>query len=173
MDCVADSPSTQSWAEPVICPQCAHNKFEVLETRTSGDGIRRRRSCVGCEHRFTTFERIEKRTPLVIKKNGQRVPFSREKVAEGLQVACRKRPVSAARLEEAARHIEDQVVALSGDEVASAKVGRMVLSELKSMDLVSYLRFASVYQEIESADQFLELLRPWVDPPKGAGESEK
>ncbi len=149
------------------CPSCDHTKFEVLETRTSGDGIRRRRSCVGCGQRFTTFERIEKRTPLVIKKNGQRVPFSRDKISDGLGVACRKRPVSASRLEEAARRIEDQAVALGRSEIPSAEVGRLVLAELKTMDLVGYLRFASVYQEIESADQFLELLRPWIDPTEG------
>ena len=96
----------------MLCPMCDHSKFEVLETRTSGDGMRRRRNCVGCGHRFTTFERIEKRTPLVIKKNGQRAPFSRDKIADGLGIACRKRPVSAGRLEEAVRRIEDQAVAL-------------------------------------------------------------
>ena len=148
----------------MFCPTCEHNKSEVLETRSSGDGIRRRRSCVGCGNRFTTFERIEKRTPLVIKKNGQRVPFSRDKIAEGLGVACRKRPVSAGRLDEAVRRIEDQAIALGRNEIPSAEVGRLVLAELKGMDLVGYLRFASVYQEIESADQFLELLRPWVNP---------
>jgi transcriptional repressor NrdR len=148
----------------MFCPNCEHNKFEVLETRTSGDGIRRRRSCVQCGHRFTTFERIEKRTPLIIKKSGQRVPFSRDKVADGLGIACRKRPVSATRLDEAARRIEDQVVALGRNEIPSTEVGRLVLAELKEMDLVGYLRFASVYQEIESADEFLALLRPWVNP---------
>jgi len=147
----------------MICPQCEHAKFEVLETRTSGDGIRRRRSCVGCGHRFTTFERIERRLPLVIKKNGQRVPFSRDKVFEGLQIACRKRPVTAVQLEESVQRIEDSVMAQGRNEVPSALVGKLVLGELKKMDLVGYLRFASVYQEIQSADQFLELLRPWVD----------
>ena len=147
----------------MICPQCEHSKFEVLETRTSGDGIRRRRSCVACGHRLTTFERIERRLPLVIKKNGQRVPFSRDKVLEGLQVACRKRPVTAAQLDESVRRIEDRAVAQGRNEIPSAQVGKLVLGELKSMDLVGYLRFASVYQEIESADEFLELLQPWVD----------
>lgn len=147
----------------MICPQCEHSKFEVLETRTSGDGIRRRRSCVSCGHRFTTFERIDRRLPLVIKKNGQRVPFSRDKVLEGLQIACRKRPVTAVQLDDSVRTIEDQVVAQARNEIPSASVGKLVLAELKKIDLVGYLRFASVYQDIESADQFLELLRPWVD----------
>jgi transcriptional repressor NrdR len=147
----------------MICPQCDHSKFEVLETRTSGDGIRRRRSCAGCGHRFTTFERIERRLPLIIKKNGQRVPFSRDKVLEGLQIACRKRPVTAVQLDEAIRRIEDKAVAIGRNEMPSAEVGKLVLAELKTMDLVGYLRFASVYQEVQSADQFLELLRPWVD----------
>jgi len=150
------------------CPQCEHTKFEVLETRTSGDGIRRRRSCVSCGHRFTTFERIERRLPLIIKKNGQRVPFSRAKVLDGLQVACRKRPVTAAQLEETVRRIEDSAVALGRNEMPSAEVGKLVLAELKTMDLVGYLRFASVYQEIESADQFLELLQPWVERDPGS-----
>ncbi len=147
----------------MICPSCEHGKFEVLETRTSGDGIRRRRSCVGCGHRFTTFERIDRRLPLVIKKSGARVPFSRTKVQEGLHIACRKRPVTAEQLDEAVRRIEDQALALGRAEVASAEVGGLVLAELKSLDLVGYLRFASVYQEIQSADQFLELLQPWVE----------
>ena len=146
------------------CPQCEHSKFEVLETRTSGDGIRRRRSCVACGHRFTTFERIERRLPLVIKKNGQREPFSRDKVREGLQIACRKRPVSATQLEESGRRIEDKAIAMGRSEIPSGEVGKLVLVELKSLDLVGYLRFASVYQEIQSADDFLELLKPWVDP---------
>ena len=148
------------------CPQCEHGKFEVLETRTSGDGIRRRRSCVSCGHRFTTFERIERRLPLVVKKNGEREPFSRDKIREGLQIACRKRPVSAAQLEESGRRIEDQAIAeaIGRNEIASGAVGKLVLAELKTLDLVGYLRFASVYQEIQSADDFLELLRPWVDP---------
>ncbi len=147
----------------MICPSCEHAKFEVLETRTSGDGIRRRRSCVACGHRFTTFERIERRLPLVVKKDGQRAPFSQSKVLEGLQVACRKRPITAEHLENAARRIEDAAVALGASEISSAEVGKLVLAELKSTDLVGYLRFASVYQEIESADEFLALLEPWVD----------
>jgi len=118
---------------------------------------------VGCGHRFTTFERIDRRLPLVIKKNGQRVPFTRNKVLEGLQIACRKRPVTAVQLDDSVRSIEDQVVAQGRNEIPSALVGKLVLAELKKIDLVGYLRFASVYQDIESADQFLELLRPWVD----------
>ncbi len=147
----------------MICPQCDLTKFEVLETRTSGDGIRRRRSCVGCGHRFTTFERIERRLPLIVKKNGQREPFSQEKVRSGLQIACRKRPVSAQHLDEAASRIERAVVGAGRSEIPAAEVGDMVLAELKDTDLVGYLRFASVYQEIQSADEFLELLRPWID----------
>ena len=99
----------------------------------------------------------------IIKKSGARVPFSRDKVSEGLQIACRKRPVTAVQLEGAVRSIEDQAVALGRSEVPSAEIGALVLAELKALDLVGYLRFASVYQEIQSADQFLELLQPWVD----------
>ena len=155
------SRSIHSLAEHEL-PQLREHQFQVLDPDL-GDGIRRRRSCVSCGHRFTTFERIERRLPLIIKKNGQRVPFSRSKVLEGLQVACRKRPVTAVQLEESVRRIEDGAVALGRNEMPSAAVGKLVLAELKTMDLVGYLRFASVYQEIESADEFLQLLQPWVE----------
>ena len=148
----------------MICPSCEHPKSEVLETRASGDGIRRRRSCVECGHRFTTHERIDQRLPLIIKKNGTRATFDRDKVYAGLQIACRKRPVSALHLEEATARVEQAVVNMGRSELPATEVGRLVLSELKSMDLVGYLRFASVYQEIQSPDDFLELLRPWVNP---------
>ena len=146
------------------CPNCAHPKTEVLETRAKGDGIRRRRSCVSCGDRFTTHERIDRRLPLVIKKNGTREAFDRDKVHSGLGIACRKRPVSAQHIDEAAARVEEAVAGIGRGEIPASEVGRLVLAELKSMDLVGYLRFASVYQEIQTADEFLELLRPWVQP---------
>jgi len=154
----------------VLCPGCDHPKSDVLETRTSGEGIRRRRQCQACEHRFTTHERIEHRTPLIIKKDGAREPFDRDKVLAGLRIACRKRPVSARHLEEAANRVEQEVIGIGRSEVPAAEVGKAVLTQLKGMDLVGYLRFASVYQEVQSADDFLELLRPWVGPKEGGSD---
>ncbi len=149
------------------CPNCEHPKSDVIETRASGDGNRRRRQCQSCSHRFTTHERIDRRLPLVIKKNGSREPFDRDKIHSGLRVACRKRPVSARHIEEAAARVEAASLALGGSEIPSAEVGRIVLAELEGLDLVGYLRFASVYQEIQSAEDFLKLLAPWVATKPG------
>jgi transcriptional repressor NrdR len=153
------------------CPQCEHPKSDVIETRASGDGNRRRRQCQACKHRFTTHERIDRRLPLVIKKNGAREPFERDKILAGLRIACRKRPISARHIDEAAARVEQEVVATGGSEIPAAEVGRIVLTELQGLDLVGYLRFASVYQEIQSAEDFLKLLAPWVGgKPEGTND---
>jgi transcriptional repressor NrdR len=133
-----------------------------VDSRAAGEGIRRRRECRECGYRFTTHERVERRLPLVVKKDGRREPFNREKVLEGLRLACRKRPVAARLQEEAAVQVEQAVLERGGDEVSSQEVGRVVLAALRSLDLVGYLRFASVYQEVQSPAEFLELLRPWL-----------
>lgn len=147
----------------MICPVCRHEDTKVLDTRTSGDGIRRRRQCLACNHRFTTHERIELKLPLVVKRDGRREPFDRDKVVRGLQTACRKRPISALALEEAADRVEQALVATSLPEVGSAELGRMVLEELQRLDLVGYVRFASVYLDFKSPAEFLALLRPFLD----------
>lgn len=158
------------------CPDCHHNKSEVIDTRTSGDGIRRRRQCLGCANRFTTFERIERRLPLVVKKDGRRETFDRNKVVAGLRMACRKRPVSAEAIEQAADDIEAAASNL-GNEVDSNELGGLVLRHLRDLDLVGYLRFASVYQEVQSPSEFLELLAPFTDagqrPADGPGAGDK
>lgn len=142
----------------MICPICKFPDSKVLETRDSGDGIRRRRACLECGHRFTTHERIEVRLPLVVKKDGRREPFDRDKVVAGLQIACRKRPVSAEQLEEVAGAVEAALLSTAVAEVPSTHVGRLVLDELLKLDPVAYLRFASVYLEFESPSQFRQLL---------------
>jgi len=147
----------------VICPVCQHDDCRVVDTRASGDGIRRRRACQACGHRFTTFERIELRLPLVVKADGKREPFSRDKVLAGLRLACRKRPVSAEALEEAAARVE-QGVMTAGAEISSADIGHRLLDVLKSLDKVAYLRFASVYLDVQTPSEFQELLQPWLHP---------
>lgn len=146
------------------CPTCDHPDSKVLETRASADGVRRRRQCHECSYRFTTMERIELKLPLVIKKDGAREPFDRDKVVSGLRVACRKRPITAERIEQAARSVEQRLVASANPEVPSDAIGRAVLGELKDLDPVAYLRFASVYLEIGSVDELLRLVEPWVGP---------
>lgn len=150
----------------MICPVCGCDDCRVVDTRASGDGIRRRRACQACGHRFTTFERVELRLPLVVKGDGRREPFLRDKVLLGLRLACRKRPVSAEALEEAAARVE-QAVMTAGVEVSSVDIGRRVLDELKGLDKVAYLRFASVYLDVQSPSEFSALLEPWVERADG------
>lgn len=159
------------------CPSCQHPESKVLETRASNDGIRRRRQCQNCGARFTTMERIELKLPLVVKKDGSREPFDRDKVIKGLRVACRKRPVTAEDIEAAASRIEQHLVATGKSEVASERIGRALLKQLKSLDPVAYLRFASVYLEVDSVDELLRLVEPWVGPDalpwREAGEGDE
>jgi transcriptional repressor NrdR len=150
----------------LICPQCQYAESKVLETRTSGEGIRRRRQCLRCGCRFTTHERIEKKIPLVIKRDGSREPFDRDKILRGLQVACRKRAITAAQLEDATDRIEQRVESFG--ELQASEIGRIVLDELRPLDLVGYLRFASVYQEVQSPSDFLQLLQPWIKSAQAA-----
>lgn len=142
------------------CPVCRNLDTKVLDTRTSGDGIRRRRQCLACNQRFTTHERYELKLPLVMKRDGQREPFDRDKVLRGLRTACRKRPVDADTLDEAVDRLEQALVATGLPEVASAVIGRLVLDELLRIDHVGYVRFASVYLDFKSPSEFLALLQP-------------
>ena len=142
----------------MICAVCRFPDTRVVDSRTSGDGIRRRRGCLQCGHRFTTHERVEQRLPLVVKKDGSRVPYDSDKVVAGLRHAARKRPITAEQLEEAARRVEAVLLASGVAEVPSVEIGRVVLAELKGLDMVAYMRFASVYLEFESPEQFLSVL---------------
>ncbi len=149
------------------CPQCQDSDTKVLETRANAGSIRRRRQCLACGARFTTQERIELRLPLVVKKDGTREPFDRDKLIDGVQVACRKRPVSATRIDEVVSQVA-HAVSSSGPEVTTRDIGNAVLAELREVDLVSYVRFASVYLEVQSPADFQRILQPWIEdePPK-------
>jgi len=149
----------------VKCPRCQHTDLKVLETRSTGTSIRRRRMCQHCTQRFTTQERIERKAPLVIKRDGSREPFEREKILSGLRVACRKRTITALQMEEATDRVEQHVLSAPGNEILASDIGRLVLDELRGMDLVGYLRFASVYQEVQSPSDFIKLLSPWIETP--------
>ncbi len=142
------------------CPVCQHPDSRVVDSRAAGDAIRRRRSCLECGHRFTTLERAELRLPLIVKKDGRREPFSHEKVLHGISLACRKRPVDPEQLEGAVQLVESRLVALRKHEVPSAEVGGVVMDVLREVDDVAYVRFASVYREFESVEQFADAILP-------------
>ncbi|MEA4892378.1 MAG: transcriptional regulator NrdR [Peptococcaceae bacterium] len=142
----------------MICPNCGYNDSKVLETRDSEDGsvIRRRRECIQCQQRFTTFERLEEQPFWVIKKDGSRQRFDSQKVLAGMLRACEKRPVSYELLEKAAANIERELrQAATAREIPTMDVGEKVMACLKSIDEVAYVRFASVYREFKDIDTFL------------------
>ncbi len=140
------------------CPFCDHADSAVIETREADDGSsnRRRRQCTQCEKRFTTYERVELNMPAVVKKNGSRVDFDRRKVRASVSLAVRKRPVSAETVDGAIHRIEEKVLALGLKEMASERIGELVMRELKKIDKIAYVRFASVYRSFEDVDEFAE-----------------
>jgi transcriptional repressor NrdR len=143
------------------CPFCSHQETQVAETRESdeGDVIRRRRRCVQCEKRFTTYERAEIALPSVVKKDGARVDFDPHKLRSSMGLALRKRPVSTEQVDAALERIQEKLLASGAREVPSAKLGELVMRELKRIDKVAYVRFASVYREFEDVDAFRQLIR--------------
>lgn len=146
------------------CPRCASASIRVVDSRDSGDGksIRRRRECESCEHRFTTFERIEESMPLVIKKGGQREAFDRYKILSGLKKACEKRPVNVDQMEDLIREIEARVLEIGEKEIPSQTIGEIVIEKLQGLDQVAYVRFASVYKEFSDVAEFLDALKSLV-----------
>ena len=153
------------------CPFCGADETTVSDTRINDDGdlVRRRRRCLKCDKRFTTYERTELRMPQVIKKNGSRVNFDPEKLAASLRLALRKRPVGTEAVEAAIARIEGKLLALGERELASEKVGEMVMLELKKLDKVAYVRFASVYRNFEDVDEFSKLIREVSRSPQKIG----
>jgi transcriptional repressor NrdR len=143
------------------CPFCGAADTTVADTRINdeGDIVRRRRRCLTCEKRFSTYERAEIRLPQVVKKNGSRVDFEREKLAASLWLSLRKRPVTVEAVDAAITRIEEKLLTLGEREIPSEKVGEMVMRELKKLDKVAYVRFASVYRNFEDVDEFSELVR--------------
>ncbi|SNS09439.1 transcriptional repressor NrdR [Sphingomonas laterariae] len=138
------------------CPFCAHDDSQVKDSRPSEDGaaIRRRRQCEGCGARFTTFERIQLRELTIVKSDGRREPFDREKLALSVAIACRKRPIDPERVDRLLSAIQRQIETSGESEVAAAQVGAMVMDGLKALDSVAYIRFASVYKDFTEAKDF-------------------
>jgi len=149
------------------CPYCAEDNTQVVDTRENEDGdtVRRRRRCLVCDKRFTTYERVELQLPLVVKKNGSRVDYDRDKLRSSMALALRKRPVTSESVENALDRIEEKLVQLAEREVNSDRVGELVMRELKKLDKVAYIRFASVYRNFEDVEEFSDAIRE-VKTPK-------
>ena len=143
------------------CPFCGHDETAVVDTRLSdeGDIVRRRRKCNACDKRFTTYERAEIQLPQVVKKNGLRTEFSRDKLRASLELALRKRPVSMASVDAAVADIEERLLTAGEREVTTQQLGELVMRELKKLDKVAYIRFASVYRNFEDVDAFSRAIR--------------
>ncbi len=138
------------------CPFCSHPDTQVVETRISedADAIRRRRQCASCEKRFTTYERPEVNFPAVVKKDGRRIEYENAKLRASLNLALRKRPVSTEQIDSAIERIEEKLLASPTREVQSSRIGELVMRELKRLDKIAYIRFASVYRSFEDIDDF-------------------
>lgn len=143
------------------CPYCSNEDTQVLDSRVSEDGkvVRRRRRCEKCEKRFTTYERIELSFPALVKKDGSRVEYHRNKLLDSMRLALRKRPVSSTAVDEALNQIEERLMALGEKEIPTARLGEMVMRELKRLDKVAYIRFASVYRSFEDIESFESALK--------------
>ena len=142
------------------CPFCSHLETQVVETRISEDGdfVRRRRQCAHCEKRFTTYERPEVNFPAIVKKDGRRIEYDRSKISGSMNLALRKRPVSTEQVDSAIERIEEKLLNLGQREVASSRMGELVMRELKKLDKVAYVRFARVYRSFEDIDEFRALV---------------
>lgn len=145
----------------MMCPFCGHLHDKVVDSRETreGDAIRRRRQCLSCERRFTTYERIDEVPYMVVKKDGRREKFDRQKVLGGLLKACEKRPVGMARLSELVNQVEAQVTESLDREITTTKIGEFLMDSLRSIDKIAYVRFASVYRDFQDEQAFLNELK--------------
>ncbi|MCX7019617.1 MAG: transcriptional regulator NrdR [Candidatus Sumerlaeota bacterium] len=145
----------------MLCPFCAHIESKVVNSRQSskGETIRRRRECLKCSHRFTTFEVVEKLPIVVIKRDGRREAFDRQKIANGILRACEKRPVTFEQVERIVQFVEQNLYNSMEKEVSSLKIGEMVLRKLREVDEVAYVRFASVYRQFRDVSEFSHEVR--------------
>ena len=143
------------------CPFCDDVEDKVVDSRMAKEGevIRRRRECLSCKRRYTTYERVEETMPAVVKKDGRREPFDRGKIVSGLKKACEKRPIGTATIESVTDRIEKRIQDMGETEIVSTAVGEEVMRELSQLDQVAYVRFASVYREFKDIDQFMDEIK--------------
>jgi transcriptional repressor NrdR len=156
----------------VRCPSCSSLDNKVVDSRTArdGDAIRRRRECLACGARFTTYEYVERTQVLVIKKDGRREPFRREKVADGVSKACEKRPIPREEIEALLDRVENRIQSMGQTEVESRDIGEAVMDELARVDQIAYVRFASVYREFRDVRHFLDEIRQLLEHRAGGKE---
>jgi transcriptional repressor NrdR len=145
----------------MYCPFCPNEDTQVLDSRVSEDGraVRRRRRCEKCDKRFTTYERRELTMPTLVKKDGSRVDYSRDKILGSMRLALRKRPVSADAVDAAIAQLEERVISLGEKELPTSRIGELVMRELKKLDKVAYIRYASVYRSFEDIESFESALK--------------
>jgi len=150
----------------VTCPFCGHIEDKVIDSRESkeGDSIRRRRQCLSCEKRFTTYERIDEVPYMVIKKDGRREKFDRQKVLNGLMRACEKRPVSMVKLSDLVNQVESRVTESPDREIMTSEIGEFLMDTLRGIDKIAYVRFASVYRDFQDEQAFFEELQNLTRP---------
>ncbi len=150
------------------CPACQHPETKVVDSRVSKDGaaIRRRRECLACGFRFTTYERVEMQLPMVVKRDGRREPFSREKVIEGIRKACQKRPISMDQIEAFVSELERELMEAGEREIPSTEIGERVMAKLHEWDDVAYVRFASVYRQFKDVTEFIEQIQELLESKK-------
>jgi transcriptional repressor NrdR len=158
----------------VKCPFCQYADTQVIDSRASDEGatIRRRRKCLSCEKRFTTYERVELAMPTIIKRGGGRADYDRDKLRASMQLSMRKRPVPREAVDEAIARIEDKLLSSAQRELKSEKIGELVMRELRRLDKVAYIRFASVYRSFEDVDEFAEVVRE-VRPTRTAKRAKR
>jgi transcriptional repressor NrdR len=146
------------------CPYCGNKNDSVIDSRSSANGssVRRRRKCLKCKKRFTTYEYVERVPLMVVKKDGRREPFEREKLLNGIMVACEKRPVSVKRVEKVVDDIEKYIERKHDKEVASREIGELVMKHLHALDEIAYVRFASVYRQFRDVGQFVRELKQFL-----------
>ncbi|MBM3934953.1 MAG: transcriptional repressor NrdR [SAR202 cluster bacterium] len=152
------------------CPYCNYNDSKVIDSRESIDGIRRRRECLGCERRYTTYERVQTRALIIIKRDGRREEFSRDKLWASIAKACAKRPLQTGTIDKAVNDIEADLTDLGRSEIPSSVVGEMAMERLKKIDRVAYIRFASVYREFKDIETFQQEIKALLDPEEAEKE---
>jgi len=150
------------------CPFCGHTENKVIDSRISKDGkaVRRRRECLGCTKRFTTYEYVEDVLPMVVKKDGRREQFDRQKILNGLKKACEKRPISMEAIDRLVENVEQACQEIQAEEISSTVIGEKIMSELKNFDGVAYVRFASVYRQFRDVGEFMSELKDLLSKGK-------
>ena len=158
----------------MFCPYCGHNNSRVIDSRDASDGIRRRRECIQCGLRYTTYERVQSTSLLVVKRDGRREEFNHDKLLNSVRLACAKRPLPAGSVEKAGQEIEAQLSDIGRSEIPAKAVGEMVMDKLKTMDRVAYIRFASVYRDFRDIETFKEEIDALLQPlqPTGVPENQ-